>query len=155
RDHLRRHRRRALGRGAARPAVRADAGRRGRPDRTRDADRGHTRPLARGMSLEQELEHTLAAAGRHARRGERPVAVMAAEPTAGARVYVVAFAGGDELAYLLVDEAGAPVTDPTLVRDAVSLTALAERAEEVSGAAVADELEQRFAAAAARLRGVG
>jgi hypothetical protein len=39
------------------------------------------------MTLEQELETTLAAAGRHARPDEEAVAVMATEP-AGARATI-------------------------------------------------------------------
>ncbi len=107
------------------------------------------------MTLERELETTLAAAGGHARDGERAVAVMAAEPQSGTRVYVVAFAAGDELAYIVLDTDGAPVADRRLVKDAVSLAALAERAEEVSGATAADELVERFGEAAAVLRRVG
>ncbi len=107
------------------------------------------------MTLEQELEATLAAAGRLARDGERAVAVMATEPQSGARVYVVAFAAGDDLATWRSTTAGAPVTDRRLVKDAVSLAALAERAEEVSGATAADELVERFGEAAAVLRRVG
>ena len=100
------------------------------------------------MTLEQELETTLAAAGRHARPDEQAVAVMATEP-AGARVYVVAFAAGDDLGYVALDGAGAPVSDRRLVKDAVALAALAERAEEVSGATLAEELVERFGEAAA------
>jgi hypothetical protein len=107
------------------------------------------------MSLEQELERTFAAAGRHARPDEHAVAVMATEPDSGARVYVVAFAAGDNLAYVALDEAGAPVSDRRLVKDAVSLAALAERADEVSGATAADELVERFGEAAAVLGRVG
>lgn len=107
------------------------------------------------MTLEQELEAMLAAAGSHAGPGEEAVAVMATEPAAGERVYVVAFAAGDDLGYVALDAAGATVSDPRLVKDAVSLAALAERAEEVSGATVADELVQRFGDAAAVLRRVG
>jgi hypothetical protein len=104
------------------------------------------------MSLEQELEATIAAAGRHALGDEQPVAVIATELAAGTRVYVIAFASGGDLAYIALDEAGAPVSDRRLVRDAVSLAALAERAEEVSGATAADELMARFTDAAERLR---
>jgi hypothetical protein len=107
------------------------------------------------MSLEQELEATLAAAGRHARRDEQPVAVIATEPASDTRVYVIAFAAGGELAYIALDGAGAPVSDRRLLRDAVSLAALAERAEEVSGATAAAELLTLFAAAAAALRDAG
>ncbi len=107
------------------------------------------------MTLEQELEQTLAAAGRHARPGEQAVAVMATEPGGAGRVYVVAFANGHDLAYVALDEGGAPVTDRRVVKDAVTLAALAERAEEVSGATAADELAERFGEAAAVLRGAG
>jgi hypothetical protein len=104
------------------------------------------------MSLEEELETTLAAAGRHARGDEQPVAVIATEPTAGTRVYVVAFAAGGDLAYIALDELGAAVSDRRLLRDAVALAALAERAEEVSGATAAEELMARFTEVAERLR---
>jgi hypothetical protein len=106
------------------------------------------------MTLEQELETTLTAAGRLAGPDERAVAVMATEP-AGARVYVVAFAAGEDLGYVALDGSGAPVSDRRLVKDAVSLAALAERAEEVSGATAADDLVARFGEAAAVLRRVG
>jgi hypothetical protein len=104
------------------------------------------------MSLEEELETMLAAAGRHARGDEQPVAVIATEPSAGTRVYVVAFAAGGDLAYIALDELGAAVSDRQLLRDAVALAALAERAEEVSGATAAEELVARFTEAAERLR---
>jgi hypothetical protein len=107
------------------------------------------------MTLELELETTFAAAGRLARQGEEAVAVMAAEPQSGTRVYVVAFAADDELAYIVLDADGAPVADRRLVKDAVSLAALAERAEEVSGATAADELVERFGEAAAVLKRTG
>jgi hypothetical protein len=107
------------------------------------------------MTLEQELEQTLAAAGRHARPGEEAVAVMATEPGVDGRVYVVALAAGDDLAFVALDAAGAPVSDARVVKDAVALAALAERAEEVSGATAADELVERFGEAAAVLRRAG
>ena len=106
------------------------------------------------MTLEEELETAVAAAGRHARPGEQAVAVMAAEP-AGARLYVVALAAGEELGYVAIDRAGAAVADRRLVKDAVSLAALAERAEEVSGATAADELVAQFRETAGTLRGAG
>ena len=79
-------------------------------DRLRDADGGQPRPHAGCMTLEEELETAVAAAARHARPGEQAVGVMAADP-AGSRVYVVALAAGDELGYVAVDSAGAPVAD--------------------------------------------
>src|SRR6185312_12448577 len=143
RDHLRRHRLRPRRRDAARAAAGADPARGRRADRVRDADGGRPGPHARCMTLEEELETAVTAAGRHARPGEQPVAVMAAEP-AGTRVFVVALAAGDELGFVAVDGAGTAVADRRLVKDAVSLAALAERAEEVSGATAADDLVEQF-----------
>ena len=106
------------------------------------------------MTLEEELETAVTAAGRHARPGEQPAAVMAAEP-GGTRVFVVALAAGDELGFVAVDGAGMAVADRRLVKDAVSLAALAERAEEVSGATAADDLVEQFRGAVGSLRGAG
>jgi len=106
------------------------------------------------MTLEEERETAVAAAGRHARPGEQPVAVMAAEP-AGTRVFVVALAAGEDLGFVAVDRAGTAVADRRLVKDAVSLAALAERAEEVSGATAADDLVEQFRGTAESLRAAG
>ena len=76
------------------------------------------------------------------------MAVLPAEPGSGSLVYLVAFDRQGELTYLALDEGHRPVDDRRLVRDAVAMLALAERAEEVAGAAVAEEL-------AGRSRGIG
>ena len=107
------------------------------------------------MSLEAELESALDAAARLGPPDRRPDAILPAEPHAGARVYLAAFGGGEDVRYLALDAEGRPVTDRTLVRDTVAMLALAERADEVSGAVAADELEAAFAAAAAELGGAG
>jgi hypothetical protein len=107
------------------------------------------------MSLEAELESALDAAARLGPPDRRPDAILPAEPHAGARVYLAAFGGGEDVRYLALDADGRPVTDRTLVRDTVAMLALAERADEVSGAVAADELEAAFAAAAAELGGAG
>jgi hypothetical protein len=107
------------------------------------------------MSLEVELERALDAAARLGPADARPDAVLPAEPHAGARVYLTAFGGGDKIRYLAVDADGNPVTDRTLVRDTVAMLALAERADEVSGAVSAGELEGAFATAAAELGAAG
>jgi len=67
----------------------------------------------------------------------------------------VAFAGDEEIRYLAVDGEGNAVTDRSLVRDAVAMLALAERADEVSGAVAADQLEEAFATAATALGSAG
>jgi len=79
------------------------------------------------------------------------VAVLPAEPGVGALVYLVAFDRQGELTYLALDEGYRPVDDRRLVRDAVAMLALAERAEEVAGAAVAEELAAALEASAAEL----
>jgi hypothetical protein len=106
------------------------------------------------MSLEAELERALAAAARLGPPDRPPDAILPAEPHSGTRVYLAAF-GGEEIRYLAVDGDGNPVTDRTLVRDTVAMLALAERADEVSGAVAAEELEQAFATAATELGGAG
>jgi hypothetical protein len=107
------------------------------------------------MSLEVELERALDAAARLGPASSRPDAVLPAEPRAGARVYLAAFGGGEQIRYLAVDREGNAVTDRSLLRDTVTMLALAERADEVSGAVAAEELEAGFAAAAAELGGAG
>jgi hypothetical protein len=107
------------------------------------------------MSLEVELERALDAAARLGPAKRRPDAVLPAEPHAGARVYLAAFAGDEEIRYLAVDGEGNAVTDRTLVRDAVAMLALAERADEVSGAVAADQLESAFSTAATELGAAG
>jgi hypothetical protein len=102
----------------------------------------------RGVSLEQELAAAQAAAAAHAGPGERVAAVIPAEPAGGLRVHLVAFEGGERLGYVMLDVDGTPVADERLVRDAVSLIALCELAEEVSMAAAAADIGERFEAVA-------
>jgi len=106
------------------------------------------------MTLEAELERARDAAARLGPPDRCPDAVLPAEPHAGARVYLAAFSG-EEISYLAVDGDGNAVTDRSLVRDTVAMLALAERADEVSGAVAAEELEAAFAAAAAELGAAG
>jgi hypothetical protein len=105
------------------------------------------------VSLERDVERAEEAARTHARGGERVAAVMPAEPTPGVRVYLAAFESGDDLEYLLLDADGCPVSDRRLVRDAVSVIALSERAEEVSATISAEGIAERFDALAGRLAG--
>ena len=107
------------------------------------------------MSLEVELERALDAAARLHPAEARPDAVLPAEPHAGARVYLAAFGGGEDVRYLAVDADGNAVTDRVLVRDTVAMLALAERADEVSGAVAAEELERAFRTAVAELDAAG
>ena len=90
------------------------------------------------MELEQELRRIADAAVRHAAEGEELSGIVPAEPGSGVRVYVCAFTDGAETSWLVLDGDGHAVEDRSLVRDAVSIAALYELAEEATGAA-ADE----------------
>jgi hypothetical protein len=96
------------------------------------------------VSLEEELSAAGEAARAHAREGEEVVAVIPAEPGTGARVYLCAFEGGGERTWLALDAAGKPVSDRTLVRDAVAIAAMVELAEESAGGGDIGELRARL-----------
>ena len=87
------------------------------------------------MELEGELRRIADAAIRHAAEGEELTGIVPAEPGSGVRAYVCAFTEGDETSWLVLDAEGRPVEDRSLVRDAVSIAALYELAEEATGAA--------------------
>ncbi len=96
------------------------------------------------MGLDDDLRRAAEAAAEHAGPGERVEAVLAAEPSAGRRVYLCAFDGGHGRTWLALDAAGAPVTSRSLVRETVSITALCEVAEETAGGGQLDELRQKL-----------
>jgi hypothetical protein len=95
--------------------------------------------IVAGMTLDEELAVAGKAAGAHAEDGEELVGVVPTEPGNGVRVYLCAYARGDERSWLALDRTGRPIADRTLVRDAVSIAAMCELAEESAGGA---ELQQ-------------
>jgi len=107
------------------------------------------------VTLEQQLVAAHDAAVAHAEPGERVAAVMAAEPGRSARVYLAAFEHEGALAYLALDGELAPLDDRRLIREAVVMLALAERAEEASAAVAADEIDSAFDEAERALRAGG
>ena len=61
--------------------------------------------------------------------------MLPAEPGAGERVYVLAFSSGETLSYLALDSRhAADPRPPARARRGTTILALAERAEEASGA---------------------
>ena len=84
------------------------------------------------MSLEAEIAAARAVAAEYVGPGEDLVGVIPAEP-AGVRVYVCGYAQDGDERWLALDSEGAPVSDRALVRDAVSIAALCELAEESAG----------------------
>src|SRR4051794_21230197 len=120
-----------------------------RANRPEPGRRGLQSPL---VSDEADVLRAAAAASAQARPGERVVAVLAAAPFLGPPLYLCGLrAEGDEapLAWLAVDEHGAVVDDERRVREAASLVALCETAEEAAGALGADELQAAAHAALA------
>ena len=107
------------------------------------------------MSLVERLEEAHAAAAAHAEPGEEVVGVLPAEPGTGERVYVLAFSAGEAISYLAIDSRHEAIHDRQLVRDAATILALAERAEEASGAMLGPELIERFGATAQQLDQLG
>jgi hypothetical protein len=96
------------------------------------------------MGLVEELEPIAARAAEHAGSGEVVAAVIPAESSSG-RVYLCAYRDGDEATtWLLLDSAGAPVLDRAAVRDAASLVALVEVAEDNAGGGELDELRSQL-----------
>ena len=98
------------------------------------------------MALQDDLERVAAAAVGYAAEGEELAGVLAAEPREGDRVYLCAYASGDEVSWLALDDGGEPITDRELVRQAASLVALSEVAEESAGGGELDELRSRLVA---------
>ena len=101
------------------------------------------------MGLREELERVAEPARRFAAPGETLAGVLAAEPEPGERVYLCAFvdeAGGRS--WVALDAQGEPVTSRAAVREAVSIAALCELADETA----ADGELERLRADLATLR---
>ena len=93
-----------------------------------------------GVGLSDDVARMASAARRYAAAGEKVTAVLAVEPGGGERVYLCAFEAADRTqAWLVLADAGTPVTSRKLVRDATSIAALVEIAE----ASLVDEITLR------------
>lgn len=91
------------------------------------------------MALADDLEQVAARTGADA--------VLAAESRPGERIYVCAFDEADGgRTWLAFDGDGREVTDRPRLRDAVSIVALCELAEETAGGGDLDELRSQLAA---------
>ena len=97
------------------------------------------------MGLEDEIAAASEAAASFAADGESLTGVVPAEPAARARVYLCSYEEGDERSWLLLDASGRPVGDERLVREAVSIAALVELAEESAGGGDIAALRARLA----------
>ena len=98
------------------------------------------------MGLTEDLERIAGAAAEHAEAGEELSGVVGAELPSGRRVYLCAFSAGEGYTWLALDDGAQPVHDREVVRQAASLIALAEAAEESAGGGELDELRSRLVA---------
>jgi hypothetical protein len=99
------------------------------------------------VTLTDDLRRAAEAAVRYAEPGEELTGIIPAEPAAGERVYLCAYAlDGEERTWLVVDDAGRAVDNRLVVRDTVSIAALCELAEETAGGGDLDELASELVA---------
>jgi hypothetical protein len=92
------------------------------------------------VALTDDLRRTAEAAVRFADTGEELTGIVPAEPAAGLRVYLCAYSLDARRHWLVLDDDGRPVESRALVRDAVSIAALCELAEETAGGGQLDDL---------------
>jgi hypothetical protein len=97
------------------------------------------------VGLGDELQRVAEEASRYASPGEELTAVIPAEPAGGARVYLCAFGEGDSRSWLALGGDGSPLRERRLLRDAVSIAAMCELAEETAGGGDLRELRAQLA----------
>ena len=99
------------------------------------------------MGLDEDLRRIAEIAASFAERDERLAAVLAAEPEGRGRVYLCAFEGPDgRTSWIGLDETGSAVVERATLRDAVSIAALCELAEETAAGGDLDELRAQLVA---------
>lgn len=98
------------------------------------------------MALQTDLDRVAGAAASFAKGSEELAGILAAEPTGGGRIYLCAFRAGERVSWLALDDAGLPVTSRERLREAASLLALCEIAEESAGGGELDELLSQLVA---------
>jgi hypothetical protein len=85
------------------------------------------------VPLSEDVSRIAAVAATHRAPGQQVVAVLAVETAAGERVYLAAFTDSDGTPeWLAFDHDGEPVTSRERVREAASIAALVEVAEEAA-----------------------
>ena len=96
------------------------------------------------MSVVEEVGRIASAAAAFAEPGEDLSGVIVTE-TLGRRIYLCAFESAEGWSWLALDAPAEPVTEGRLVREAASLAALCEVAEESAGGGHLPELQARLA----------
>jgi hypothetical protein len=95
------------------------------------------------MTVAEDVARIAGAAAGFAAPGEALAGMLVAE-TLGRRVYLCAFSSAEGRAWLVLDDDSQPLTDGQLVREAVSVAALCEVAEESAGGGHLSELRARL-----------
>ena len=96
------------------------------------------------MSVAEDVGRIANTAAAFAEPGEELVGVLVAE-TLGRRVYLCAFEAATGRSWLALDAGAQPLTEKRIVREAASLAALCEVAEESAGGGHLPELRARLA----------
>jgi hypothetical protein len=96
------------------------------------------------MTVQEDVGRIAAAAAALAEPGEELAGVLVTE-TLGRRVYLCALESAKGRAWLALGADGEPLTDRRLVREAASIAALCEVAEESAGGGHLDDLRARLA----------
>jgi hypothetical protein len=96
------------------------------------------------VALADDIARARDAASGFAAEGEELIGVVPAEPPGREPVFLCAFARGEERRWLALDATGVPIADRSLVRDAVSIAAMCELAEESAGGGDVGELRARL-----------
>jgi hypothetical protein len=84
------------------------------------------------VALSEDVSRIAGVAAQHRAPGQQVVAVLAVETAVGERLYLAAFEGGEQRQWLALDHDGAPVTSRERVREAASIAALVEVAEDAA-----------------------
>jgi len=85
------------------------------------------------VALSEDVSRIAGIAAHHRAPGQQVVAVLTVETARGERLYLAAFEDADgEREWLAFDHDGAPVTSRDRVREAASIAALVEVAEETA-----------------------
>jgi YD repeat-containing protein len=89
------------------------------------------RVYARAVALTEDVSRIAASAATHRTPGQQVVAVLTVESATGERIYLTAFEDADgRREWLAFDDDGRPVASRDRVREAASIAALVEVAEE-------------------------
>jgi hypothetical protein len=96
------------------------------------------------MGVAEDVARIAAAAAAFAAPGEEVGGVLVAE-TLGQRVYLCAFESTNGRTWLALDDEEQPMTEQRLIREAASLSALCEVAEESAGGGDLRQLRARLA----------